>query len=500
MVSTCRQSDLTKSDQMERNRRSDGKGIDKRNGKRKRAVSAASKDGNVSLKNEIRLFQHQRHSLCFGASRVAAMSGFNPYVYLPELLAELVYQGSLGRALRELDASALGLVLVSKEDQMEQIAKKAGPEVLSAWEDASSFKKRKKPPPKSVGLAEKIKSNAVAGARRAAALTEAERASISEGIRSAVDTSFGTVHEKEAIDLYEKMVGCKVRERNEETRVWDFAESNGNTVAPVGEARSWRPKDDVVGTTIDLSTPKKGGGTENSSDGDNKCNSIKEAHVENETERRATPFFSILGSIDGIRDDLDLSSTTKEGLLESDCVDNDGKDEWLLRPIVVECKHRMRKIIDPPPIYDQIQASVYCLMYGAYAADLIQILRTESSKKVKEDAGPRGKVPTPVVRRGTAPVETKISVTRINLNDPITEHRENFYSCILPRLWSFSDAAYAIGSNDEKRYRLLHALSEEDKESQILAWSILFSECKHLQHCDTAFGRETSGSTSRTRT
>lgn len=160
----------------------------------------------------------------------------------------------------------------------------------------------------------------------------------------------------------------------------------------------------------------------------------------------------------------------------------------------------MRKIIDPPPIYDQIQASVYCLMYGAYAADLIQILRTESSKKVKEDAGPRGKVPTPVVRRGTAPVETKISVTRINLNDPITEHRENFYSCILPRLWSFSDAAYAIRSNDEKRYRLLHALSEEDKESQIRAWSILFSECKHLQHCDTAFGRETSGSTSRTRT
>jgi len=61
--------------------------------------------------------------------------------------------------------------------------------------------------------------------------------------------------------------------------------------------------------------------------------------------------------------------------------EGDDTDGWKLRPVVVECKHRMRsggagKNSRPPPLYDIIQAVVYCFMFDADVADLVEVYRS----------------------------------------------------------------------------------------------------------------------------
>jgi len=107
------------------------------------------------------------------------------------------------------------------------------------------------------------------------------------------------------------------------------------------------------------------------------------------------PYFCILGSIDGIRDELCYAppagevsaASSASGSAEASGHD-DEEESWMLKPIVVECKHRMRKLYNPPPLYDQIQSTVYCLMRGTDEADLVQVLRSEKKRKV---AKPRKK-------------------------------------------------------------------------------------------------------------
>ena len=101
------------------------------------------------------------------------------------------------------------------------------------------------------------------------------------------------------------------------------------------------------------------------------------ADVTDETNERSTlstqqvrPFFTIYGAVDGIRDELWCPP----------CNDNMGDvsafdEDWQLRQIIVECKHRMRKTFHSPPLYDQIQTTAYCLMYNVDNADIVQVMR-----------------------------------------------------------------------------------------------------------------------------
>ena len=50
-------------------------------------------------------------------------------------------------------------------------------------------------------------------------------------------------------------------------------------------------------------------------------------------------------------------------------------------------------------------------------------------------------------------------------------------------------AINAIRGDDDKRYRLLAALAE-DNNGSAAAWQLLFDECPWLRDCDTAFGNE----------
>ena len=79
-----------------------------------------------------------------------------------------------------------------------------------------------------------------------------------------------------------------------------------------------------------------------------------------------------------------------------------------------------------------------------------------------------------------------ITVSRVSLHDPIMMHNHNWKYTVLPRLRSFVNAVYSIRRDDEKRYKLLVALSGTDDKAP---WEILHSECAWLRECDTAFCR-----------
>jgi hypothetical protein len=82
----------------------------------------------------------------------------------------------------------------------------------------------------------------------------------------------------------------------------------------------------------------------------------------------------------------------------------------------------------------------------------------------------------------------EIDVKRVSIDDPLFQHRQNWNDIILPRLRSFVDAVYSIRANDNKRYRLLVAMSDPSGTSE--AWNILHEECPWLKDCDTAFHRD----------
>lgn len=234
------------------------------------------------------------------------------------------------------------------------------------------------------------------------------------------------------------------------------------------------------------------------------------------------PFFKIVGAVDGIRDEVYMNTTVaiksdERGEFSDDEVDQmmanykspsktkkgqqklestnerSQNDEFsdvcnlILRPIIVECKHRMKKATIPPPLYDQIQTCIYCQMHETEEADLIQVVRNQTAKP---DSNADAKEPDAI--RNNQHVE--ITISRISLNDPIHNHKYHWTATLLPRLASFVDAVYTIRKDDTKRYRMLMAMvtyqnEDADAAAEKEAWSLLWNECPWLKHCDTAFGR-----------
>mmetsp|Transcript_25387 Transcript_25387/g.45976 ORF Transcript_25387/g.45976 Transcript_25387/m.45976 type:complete len:656 (-) Transcript_25387:76-2043(-) len=305
------------------------------------------------------------------------------------------------------------------------------------------------------------------------------------------------------------------------------------------------------------------------------------------------PFFSIAGSIDGMRDELYPRPSCSSNNDSEDSLNNSyDNDIWDMREVLVECKHRMKRAIVPPPIYDQIQTIVYSLMYGVEEADIVQVVRrrkhtsiqktrksqneesvtkstavdppkndenvtnskTQQAKgldkfflpneglahkleeaptkdintpsnsenendstnnviRIREDASLTTNENTAVTeyllpKDGRDEVESKgeissdevvvttnidITTSRVSLNDPIMQHGQNWVNVILPRLRSFVDTVYSIREDDDKRYRLLTAVSSNDNggddDVDSAAWEMLLLECPWLRHCDIAYHR-----------
>ena len=199
-----------------------------------------------ALMERLEAFRTRNHSLRLGASRVSAMAGFHPFAVLPELLMTLVYQG--GQELLEHDARLLGIQIRSEEAILMELANKASKSTATALQSALDVKRGKRVLD-TVQVADQVKKKVLKEAKNSKKLNPDELKVLQEGVRSSIDTGFGTHHEDAALDLYERKCGWEVRERNAAIMAWPFARAedvNPNekptqpTVVPIADARAVR--------------------------------------------------------------------------------------------------------------------------------------------------------------------------------------------------------------------------------------------------------------------
>lgn len=425
-------------------------------------------------------------------------------------------------------------------------------------------------------------------AHKAGRMTQKQVETLVEASRGHVSTGFGTCHEDEALDIYEKRVGCVVRERNEDLMEWRFERigfegETGVSAVPMGKARRRRgwmaymqdqkakneetkldsgiksnelgscandnnqvyqmksdeekktePEDIVAHTTDSASNHSTV--IDETQQSSNVIDLTADAQPDTSAQHMSTKpfFFKIVGAVDGIRDQIYMDSPAKTKVIPSKSIrseqdergefsdedmdqmiaeyrtpskekekmpshanatvdDNEFPDDECnitIRPIIVECKHRMRKAIIPPPLYDQIQTCLYCQMHETEEADLIQVVRNQN---VETDLKESARV-NDTIEDTDNDKHIEITISRISINDPIHNHKHHWTITLLPRLASFVDAVYNIRKDDTKRYRMLialvayqdvHATDASERE----AWQLLWDECPWLKHCDTAFGR-----------
>mmetsp|Transcript_18732 Transcript_18732/g.46522 ORF Transcript_18732/g.46522 Transcript_18732/m.46522 type:complete len:461 (+) Transcript_18732:372-1754(+) len=266
------------------------------------------------------------------------------------------------------------------------------------------------------------------------------------------------------------------------------------------------------------------------------------------TTQSQKPFVTIKGMVDGIRDELG-PTTWNETCGNNNNNNNDNNDDhddnlscesYSLSRVVVECKHRMNKLLHGPRFSECIQAVVYCFMYEADDADIVQVLRTKNDatksaikegsvtkyfrkvaqghgqteggtvqdekkkviEKTTENQDIKGDGDVTDEATATKPrieeqdkkettennIAMTIAIDRVSLDDPNFGHRANWKAIILPKLRQWVDAVYRIRQSDDKRYRLLTALSMVDSldaanERKYLkaAWELVFEECDFLR-------------------
>ena len=620
-------------------------------GKRNRKQQEATHHYGDNTDDHDKMNTHCQSTVVISASKVSSLSGFNPYADLPKDLLSLVYQGKIGRKNLERDLKLLGIHMISDEEFLMELSKKAGEKVfqsVSATVDISRGRKKVN----SIDQANVIKNQTLKLAKASGKLSKTEIAALKDGVSHNVNTGFGTSHEEDALDLYENECGWEVRERNAEVRCLSFAKAedvieypgqraysekgcdnqgyysdddgfDAKSVIQLGSAFTFsklnstknnkklkqtnkletcgksidnaisldsdddrineNKTDEVVRSckkrnekrrpcqqmTINVNSPKQNSLTKSNLRNDQcekvsktESNRLKTPSLHNnaslpshekendynissiscdEDSKFIKPYFNILGVVDGVRDELYQELPSQNDSLKSDknnksnTIPNNTdhkkndflehhEDNWCLRQVVVECKHRMYRPFVPPPIYDQIQAIVYCHMYSTDEAEIVQVVRNnrtnESSLKRGQSMTHTNSLHSEVVSSIHKEVkcsnhknnnndsskrltckntksekyndkQTKLTCSRVSLNDSISQHRNNWHTTILPRLRSFVDAVYSFRCDDHKRYKMLSAAAAASSGGNISdSWDVLFRECPWLLHCDTAYTRK----------
>ena len=533
-------------------------------------------------------FQHSRHSLRLSASSIAGLCGLHPYQDLPQLFFDLLYQSHAGQLLLQNDASLLGLQLIDakshEREQMLALASRVSQDTAQLVQTALAVSEgttKLHSVDEVHSLQTKIRQNAIQSDK----LSKQEVSLLVEASRGNMARGFGTMHEEEALDLYERKVGWRVRERNEAMMTWKFErveslEDDGGvciTARPMGKAKRreiitdllTEAKEDVGKIDAERSNEKS-----DKHQQENEVVVIDNGRADTAADQKIQImskycFFKIVGAVDGIRDEVYIdpapiqqneinnvppptdnmnsrksaTSQTKEATRTTDVYnfsdeEDESNEKWTIRPIIVECKHRMTQAKVPPPLYDQIQTCLYMNMYCVEEADLIQVVKKKKKKKqcrtvasstdtrdepllqnvdnnlaITTDKSVEGKEnDQPVKQTDTkndcredkrdeqkieeAKNTTEITISRISLNDPIHNHQHHWNETLLPRLASFVDAVYNVRKDDGKRYRLLMALAHEQSyasdnidDSNVEAWKVLWEEMPWLRFCDTSFQR-----------
>jgi hypothetical protein len=129
-----------------------------------------------------------------------------------------------------------------------------------------------------------------------------------------------------------------------------------------------------------------------------------------------------------------------------------------LETLIVEVKHRMGKIRDPPNIYDIVQACCYCRVFGLSRAHLVQCLRQPPPCGAEDGASSVG----------------QLHVSSLDFSVGSAD-RKGWDESILPSLYKVADAVYAARANDNARLSLLSASTPEERRR------IVGELCPHLE-------------------
>lgn len=288
-------------------------------------------------------------------SKMAAIAGLHPYADVAELALELVYQDRHHILLQ--DADNLGVQLISRQEETHQLARKvaaAGPAASAAMKQAEAAAAGVP----SVKAASGVKSAAQTAINTAVAmrkLTAAEADTLQAELRKNVDTGFGSRHEDAALDAYEQQTGWEVKERNERFVRWDIpleleddaadhaasapdqssfaAERSPKRARSSGDSESHAAAKptavvDLTGTSDD--------------EADKLQEEVSASAVPDAAAASAQPatigglgaqFFTIVGTVDGISEQLDASA--------------DDPEQWRITRRVIEVKHRMSRECEP---------------------------------------------------------------------------------------------------------------------------------------------------------
>lgn len=136
-----------------------------------------------------------------------------------------------------------------------------------------------------------------------------------------------------------------------------------------------------------------------------------------------------------------------DGVTDAIVPSGGGCDEWSVERVVVEVKHRVSRVKVPPPLYDQIQSIVYCMMLRCAAADLVQCVRSHA--------------------------HPCIHITHLRLDDATVRHGEMWHAVVVPRLYAFVRAVLRFRASKGLRYAFLCV-------DPLRRAALLQRECPHL--------------------
>ncbi|KAG1683914.1 hypothetical protein DVH05_012542 [Phytophthora capsici] len=367
--------------------------------------------------------------LRFSASKVALVTGLHDFGDVVEELLDCIYQDR--EELLARDAARLRLRIVSKDEELELLVQKSGKEAAPQLRAALRWAQGRTPV--NVGAAQRLLQGVdkrLQEAQKSRKIGSDEAQEARKLLAEKIHTSVGTRNEFLAIEAYERQTGSKVRLTNEHFYFLTFpappavdqleapvnysmlAEQSQRSV--VLKRRSRRTSDSKL---VDLTMESS------------------------ETEEEETPegFYSICGMVDGVADALSISPD----------------DEWLLTPVVVEVKNRMRAFRNPPPLYDHIQLAVYMKMLGVEHGDLVQCIYGTDRPAIQVSR----------VSLGVAPLCLPASSTG--------EVRDLWTEVIVPRLYAFTSTVQKLRENELLRLAFLNGTEEERLE-------IVRNECDFL--------------------
>jgi len=367
-----------------------------------------------------------RQTLRISAGRAAAAAGIHPYTDVGDLFLEFVYQDLPDLLLR--DALRTGVEVISPAAERARLMSKSGE--MDALEAAL----RSSAEAAWVGTAreaQQVVARTVLAAESAGRLTSEEATELRRTLELEINLEFGARHEDAAIEAYEAQMKRPVFGQQRRVSMalpeGGHMEALAHTLPPL--RREPLPKDEEVaarpsGGSHVVERPE----TVNLPEGE-------------EQERKAEAYLRLTGFVDGL---IDLPRKA-------------GEAGSALQTLVVEVKHRIGKIKDPPNLYDVVQLCCYCRVFGLEKGHLVQCLREQ------QDHGASG-APCSVGR---------LHVTDLDFAEGSPDRR-GWDDHVLPALYKVADAVYATRGDEAARLRLLSAPSPEARAA------VVGELCPHL--------------------